>query len=187
MKALAANWWALALRGLAGILFGGLTLFFPGLSLAALVLLFGAYAAVDGIFAVVAAVRGRGADRPWWALVLGGLISLAAGVAAFVYPRLTALTLVYLIGAWALVHGVFEIVAAVRLRKQIRGEAWLALSGVLSVVFGALVLVAPGAGALALLLWIGAYAVVFGVLLIALAFRIRGWAAEERQPLTRAA
>jgi len=102
-------------------------------------------------------------------------------------PGLTALAFVYVIAAWALITGAFEIVAAIRLRKQMTGEWWLVLSGVLSLVFGALLMLAPGAGALALVLWIGAYAIVLGALLVALAFRLRRWGAEHRVPLSRAA
>jgi uncharacterized membrane protein HdeD (DUF308 family) len=187
MRSLARNWWAVALRGVAAILFGILTLVWPGISLAALVLLFGAYALVDGVFNIVAALRGRRGGYPWWALLVEGLVSIAAGLIAVFMPGLTALALVYVIGAWAVVTGVFEIVAAIRLREQIRGEGWLVLTGILSVAFGALLWIAPGAGALAMVLWIGAYAIVFGALLVALAFRLRSWRAEEPRPMARAA
>jgi uncharacterized membrane protein HdeD (DUF308 family) len=157
-------------------------------TLAALILLFGAYALVDGIFNVIAAVSGRSGARRWWALLLAGLVSIAAGIVTFSMPGLTALALVYVIGAWAIARGVFEIVAAVRLRKVIRNEWWLGLSGALSIVFGALMMLAPGAGALALVFWIGAYAVVFGALLVAFGVRLRGWRAEGRiAPMRRAA
>ncbi len=183
---LARNWWAVALRGVAAIVFGVLAFVMPGITLLVLVMLFGAYAIVEGVLNLIAAVRGR-AGTPWWALVLEGIVSIAAGVIAFAVPGLTALALLYIIGAWAVVTGVLEIVAAVRLRNRITGEFWLALSGVLSVAFGVLLFVAPVAGALAVVFWIGAYAVVFGAVLVALAFRLRRWRAEHPIPLARAA
>ena len=187
LAVLTRNWGAIATRGVAAILFGLLSFALPGLTLAALVLLFGAYALVDGIFNVVAAVRGRGTVQPWWALLLEGIVSIAAGVVTFVLPGLTALTLVYVIAAWAVVTGVLEIVAAVRLRNQITGEWRLVLGGVLSIVFGVFIMLAPRAGALALVLWIGAYALVFGALLLALAVRLRRARLVQRASLSRAA
>ena len=173
LKALAKNWWAIALRGVAAVIFGILAMAMPGITLAVLVLLFGAYALVEGVFNLVAAIRHRDGEAPWWALVLEGVVSIAAGIAAFVVPGLTALALIYLIGAWAIVTGVLEVVAAIRLRRVITGEWWLAVSGVLSLIFGAFVMLFPGAGALAVVLWIGAYAFIFGLLLVALALRLR--------------
>jgi len=183
----ARNWWAVALRGIAAIVFGVLTFVLPGITVAALVLLFGAYAIVEGVFNVVAAVRGRRGEEPWWTLLLEGLVSIAAGVVAFAWPGLTALVLLYVIAAWAVITGVVEIVAAVRLRKEITGEWWLALSGALSVLFGVVLMIAPGAGALALVLWIGAYAIVFGVLLLGLALRLRRGRDDTRIRVARAA
>ena len=172
IETLAKNWWALALRGIAAIVFGILALVLPGVTLAVLVLLFGAYALVEGVFNVVAAIRGRGDGSPWWALVLEGSVSIAAGIVAILVPGLTALALLYMIAAWAVVTGVLEIVAAVRLRRQITGELWLALNGVLTFLV-------PGAGALSLAWLIGAYAVLFGLLLLGLAFRLRGRGAKS--------
>jgi uncharacterized membrane protein HdeD (DUF308 family) len=170
---LSRNWWAVSLRGLAGILFGIITFFAPGISLAALVLLFGAYAFADGVLAIVAAIRRRGADR-WWLLLLEGIVGIAAGVVTLLWPGITALALLYVIAAWALVTGAFEIATAIRLRKAISGEWLLALSGILSIALGVLLVLYPGPGALALVIWIGAYAFVFGVLLFALGLRLRG-------------
>jgi uncharacterized membrane protein HdeD (DUF308 family) len=185
---LSENWPMVASRGIAAIVFGLLALFLPGVTLLALVWLFGAYAVVDGGLTVVATVRRREGRGPWWALLLEGLVSIAAGIAAFVLPGITALVLVYIIGFWAILTGILEIVAAVRLRKEITNEWWLGLGGALSIVFGALVLYAPGAGALAVVFWIGAYAIVFGALLVALGFRLRRWRTERaRPPLARAA
>jgi uncharacterized membrane protein HdeD (DUF308 family) len=174
VDALAKNWWALVIRGVAGIIFGILAFVMPVATLAALVLLFGAYALVDGLFNVAAAAAGGRGARPWWALLLAGLIGIAAGLVTFLQPGLTALALVYLIAAWAVVIGVLEIVAAVRLRKEIRNEWLLGLSGVLAVVFGVFMIAAPGVGAVAMVLWIGAYALVYGAILVFLGLRLRG-------------
>jgi uncharacterized membrane protein HdeD (DUF308 family) len=138
------------------------------------VLLYGSYALVDGVFNVVAAVVGRSGARPSRTMLLAGLVSIAAGLVTFFMPGLTAIALVYVIAAWAIVRGVFEIVLAVRLRKTITNEWWLGLSGALSLVFGALLMLAPGAGAVAMVLWIGTWAVIAGVVLIALGVRLRG-------------
>jgi uncharacterized membrane protein HdeD (DUF308 family) len=173
VDSLSRNWWAVSLRGLAGILFGIITFFAPGISLAALVLLFGAYALVDGVLAIVSAVRRRGADR-WWLLLLEGLVGIAAGVLTFMWPAITAIALLYVIAAWALVTGAFEIAAAIRLRKVITGEWLLVLSGILSIALGVLLVLFPGPGALAVVIWIGAFAFVFGALLFALGLRLRG-------------
>lgn len=170
---LASKWWAVLLRGLAALLFGILTFVWPGISLTALVFLFGAYALVNGLFTVVAAFEAPQSYRHWWVLLLEGVFGVIAGVLSFVWPNITALVLLYLIAAWAVVTGAFEIAAAVRLRKVLTGEWLLALSGVLSVLFGALLAAWPGAGALAVLWLIGAYAVVLGVLLLTLAFKLR--------------
>ena len=186
MAWLARNWWAIAFRGVAAVVFGILALLLPGTTLAALVLLFGAYAIVEGVFSLIAAVRGR-TDEPRWLLALQAIVSLAAGFVTFLWPGLTALVLLYVIAAWALVIGVLQIVAAVRLHSRIRGEGWLVLSGILSVIFGVLMMWAPGAGALALVLWIGSYAIVFGALLIVLAFRLRGGRLKAEERLSRAA
>lgn len=185
---LSRNWWAVAIRGIAAIIFGVLTLLLPGITLAALILLFGAYALVDGVFALVAAARGRDETQPWWALVIEGVLSIAAGIVTFAWPGLTTLVLFYVIGSWAIITGVLEIVAAVRLRKEMKGEVWLALSGALSIAFGLLVYLFPVAGALALVLWTGAYAIVFGALLVGLSLRLRNARRhEQRAPLVRAA
>ncbi|HZB27460.1 MAG TPA: HdeD family acid-resistance protein [Gemmatimonadales bacterium] len=172
LDSLTRNWWAIVLRGVAGILFGIITFFAPGISLAALVLLFGAYAFADGVLAIVTAVRRRGTDR-WWLLLLEGLAGIAAGIVTLLWPGITAIALLYVIAAWALVTGAFEIAAAIRLRKVITGEWLLALSGVLSIALGVMLVLWPGPGALAVVIWIGAYALVFGVLLVALGIRLR--------------
>src|SRR5438093_2444204 len=159
---LVRNWWVLLLRGLAGIIFGIITFISPAISLAALVLVFGAYALVDGVLAIISAIRWRGEVDRWWVLLLEGLAGIAAGIVTFLWPGITALALLYVIAAWALVTGVFEIAAAIRLRRAITGEWLLALSGVFSIALGVLLVLLPGPGALAVTIWIGAYAFVFG-------------------------
>ena len=173
LPVLSRNWWALALRGLAAIVFGVLAFAWPGITLWALVLLFGAYMLVDGIFAIVAAVRVAGRERRWWLLLVEGVLGVLAGLVAFLWPGITALALLYLVAAWAIVTGILQIVGAIRLRREIEGEWALILGGVLSVIFGVLLAVLPGPGILALVWLIGAYAVVSGVLLIVLALRVR--------------
>jgi uncharacterized membrane protein HdeD (DUF308 family) len=173
IASLVKNWWAVALRGAAALIFGILIALWPDIGLTALVLLFGSFAIVAGVFNVIAAVRRRRGERRWWALLLEGLVSVAVGAVTLIMPELTALALAYVIAAWGILTGIFEIAAAIMLRRQIRGEWWLALAGVLSVAFGAVLAIWPGVGALALVLWIGAYAIVLGILLIALGFKLR--------------
>jgi uncharacterized membrane protein HdeD (DUF308 family) len=170
---LVKNWWAVALRGAAALVFGILTALWPGISLTALVVLFGSFAIVYGVFNIITAVRRRRGERRWWALLLEGVVSVAVGTVTLIMPDLTALALVYVIAAWAILTGILEIAAAIMLRWYIRGEWWLVLAGVLSVAFGAVLAIWPGVGALALVLWIGAYAIVLGILLIALGFKLR--------------
>ena len=167
------DWWVILLRGIVGVLFGVLAFAWPGATLLALVLVWGVYAIVDGGFALYQMVEAGQQQRRWWPYLIEGLVGIGAGVMAFAWPGITALALVFLIAAWAIVTGVFEIIAAIDLRKQIRHEWLLGLSGVLSIVFGTLVMVQPDAGALAVVWLLGAYALLFGVTLIALAFRVR--------------
>jgi uncharacterized membrane protein HdeD (DUF308 family) len=170
------NWPLVALRGVAAVLFGLITMFQPGIGLAALVLLFGAYALADGVLGIVLVIMHRNGERHWAAMLIGSILGIAVGILTFLFPGLTALSLLFLIAAWSIVMGVAEIVTAIRLRKVITREWLLILAGVLSVAFGVLVALFPGPGALAVVLWIGAYAFVSGILLIALAFKLRKWA-----------
>ncbi len=172
LHALARNWWLLLLRGIAGILFGLLAFAWPGITLLSLVILYGFYALVDGLFAILAAIKGGNAESRWW-LILIGILGVAAGLLTFFWTGITALVLTMFIGAWALIHGIFEIVGAIKIRKEIDNEWWLILSGALSVIFGLMVLIMPGAGALALIWVIGAYAIIFGGLLVGFAFRLK--------------
>ena len=169
---LSRYWWVLALRGIAAVAFGLLARFWPGLTLTVLVLFFGAYALVDGVLALVSAATGH-VHRPRWALVVEGIVGVAAGIVTFVWPDISALALLFVIAAWSIVTGVLEVIAAVRLRQEIDNEWLLGLSGLASVAFGLIIAIFPGAGALAVVWLIGIYAVIFGVLMIALAFRLR--------------
>jgi len=172
IDAIARRWWTLVLRGLAAITFGVLTLAAPRISLFTLVIIWAAYAFADGVFALLFAARGAREHRPWGWLVFEGLVGIGAAIATVAWPNITALVLLVTIGVWAIITGVAEIAAAIELRRVIRHEWLLGLSGLLSIAFGAFVLVSPGAGALAVLWMIGTYAVVFGVVLVALGFRL---------------
>ena len=174
---LVRNWWMMLLRGIAGILFGLIAFLRPGIALSALVLLFGLYAIADGVLAIITAFQRRGGvlgDR-WWVLLVEGIVGICAGVITLFYPGITAIALLYLIAFWALVTGIFELVAAFRLRKVITNEWMLVLGGVVSILFSILLIARPGVGLLTLVFWIGAYALIFGALLIALSFRLRSW------------
>ena len=173
LHVLAKNWWLLLLRGIAAIVFGVLAFAWPGLTLVTLVLFYGAFALVDGVIALVAAFTGGAKPVPTWWLVVVGLLGIGAGIATFVMPGITAILLILFMGAWALVHGIFEIIGAIQLRKEIDNEWMLILSGVVSVLFGVIVLIAPGAGALGLIWAIAVYSIVFGISFVALAFRLR--------------
>lgn len=171
---LSRNWWAVGLRGLAAVIFGILALIWPGETLVVLVLLFGAYALVDGIFAVVSAIRGRTTIRDWGWLLAEGIFGILIGIFAFFRTGATALFLLYLIAIWAILTGIAEIVQAVRLRRVISNEWLLILGGAASVLFGLLLIIFPGTGALAVVWLIGLYAIIFGLLLLGLSWRLRG-------------
>jgi uncharacterized membrane protein HdeD (DUF308 family) len=167
-------WGGLALRGLAAILFGTLALARPGATLLALVYLFGAFAVMDGLFALVASIKLARLRGRWWPMLLVGIVGLGVGLVSFANPTITAVAWIYYIAFWALMTGIFEVIAAIHLRKVIEGEWMLAVSGVLSIVFGFLIGSRPGIGLLSLTWVIGAYAIVLGALLVGLGVRIRG-------------
>ena len=169
------HWWALAIRGGIAIIFGLAALLRPDIALGALILLFGAYALVDGVFAIVGVFGGTRGGTPRWLLLIEGIAGILAGIIAFVLPGLTAIVLLYLIAAWAVVTGVFEIATAIRLRQEIRGEWALIIGGALSILFGVLLaVIGPVAGLLSLIWLIGIYAVAFGILMLITAFQVRG-------------
>jgi uncharacterized membrane protein HdeD (DUF308 family) len=169
------NWWLLALRGLVAMLFGVLAFIWPGATLLTLVWLFGAFALVNGFLSLVLAAKAPKGYPRLGSLIFGGLLGILAGLLTFVMPGLTALGLLILIAVWAIVTGIMELMAAIRLRKVIANEWLLILAGIASVAFGAILLFRPAAGALVLIWWIGAWALIFGILLMILAFRMRNW------------
>jgi uncharacterized membrane protein HdeD (DUF308 family) len=181
------NWWMFAVRGVAAIIFGALALIWPGQTLQALVLVFGAFALVDGIFAIIVGIAARQDFERWWAVVLEGVAGVVIGLVTFFWPNITGLALLYLIATWAIVTGIFEIVAAIQLRRVITGEWMMILGGVLSIIFGVLLFVFPTSGAISLVWVIGFYAIVFGISEIVFAFRLRGLARELDKTVTTGA
>jgi len=181
------NWWLMLLRGLAAIGFGILVISKPQISLQVLVYLFGVYVLVEGILGVAVAIQGRGAIDSWGVLLLWGLLGVAVGVISFLKPDLTALALLFYIALWAIATGVLEIAAAIRLREVINNEWLLILAGIVSVAFGVWLIARPEAGALAVLLAIGIYAILFGVLVVLFAFKIRSYASKVTNFVSKAA
>jgi uncharacterized membrane protein HdeD (DUF308 family) len=173
--ALARNWWSLVIRGFLGIAVGIITFLWPAITLAALVFLFAAYALVDGVMSLAGAVRAVQAHERWGVLLFEGIVGIAAAAITVLWPAITALGLVYVIAAWAIVTGCAEFAAAVRLRQHVSGEWLLLLGGIASIIFGVLCIAVPLAGALVIALWFGAYALIFGAILVALGFRLRTW------------
>lgn len=172
LHALAKNWWLILLRGLCAIVFGVLALVWPGVTVMTLVIMYGAFALIDGVLALIAAIKG-GAPAPRWWLALVGLIGIVAGVLTFLWPGITALVLLLLIASWSIVSGVFQIIGAIRLRKEIDDEWLLIASGVVSVLFGIILVLRPQVGAVALISVIGAFAIIYGALLIGFSLRLR--------------
>ena len=167
------HWSVFAIRGIAAIVVGILAFIWPVTTLAMLVILFGAYVLVDGVALLVALDRGEAlARRHAWAVGVMGVLGIVAGIVTFAWPGLTALSQLYLVAFWALAMGTFQVVAAVALRRELDGEFWMALGGVMSIVFGALLIVAPGAGLLSLVWLVGIWSVVFGVSSLGLAYRL---------------
>lgn len=170
---LSRHWWVLALRGLLAVIFGVLALAWPSTTVRVLVILFAVYAVIDGLCSFLSALASRPRRGGWWLLLIEAVAGIAAGILAFFWPQVTALALLYLIAAWAIVTGVLELVAAIRLQRQVEGEWILGLAGVVSIVLGLLLALRPGSGLILMVWFVGAYAILFGVLLIVLSLRLR--------------
>jgi uncharacterized membrane protein HdeD (DUF308 family) len=181
---LARHWWILALRGVAAIVFGLLAWFWPDITLIILVTLFGAYALVDGVFILIAAARGRSRE-PRWIVAVMGVAGILIGLSTLLWPDLTAVALVYLIAAWAGTMGAMAVLAAITLRRDGEDERLQIVIGVMAILFGVFIAIFPGPGALALVWLIGAFAVAYGVLLLALAVRLRDWRQLDGSPSRR--
>jgi uncharacterized membrane protein HdeD (DUF308 family) len=172
---LARNWWVFAVRGAAAIVFGVLAIVWPERTLPVLIALFAAFALVDGASLLISLIRGDpDARRGGWSVAIIGILGVVAGIVAFFLPGLTAISLLYVVAAWSIASGIFQIVAAITLRRQIEGELWMAIGGILSIVFGLYLAIFPGEGLLALVLILGIWAIVFGASSLALAIRLRG-------------
>ena len=169
---LARNWWAIGLRGALAIVFGLIALFLPGATMLSLVIVFAIYAFVDGIFAIVSAARAAQAGGRWGLLVFEGLVNIAVAVISVLWPGLTAIAFVLIVAVWAILTGALELAAAFRLATE-DGRWWLVVCGLVSLVYGALLVVAPMIGAVVLTWWLGAYALIFGVALVVLAFKLK--------------
>ena len=170
---LARWWWTFILRGILAIAFGVLAFFAPRWGIAVLVGLFAAWVLIDGATNLVAGFRSRGKDRSWWLAILEGIVGIIAGVIALLFPVYAAEALVLIIGVWAIITGVLEIVAAIRLREQITGELWMGLAGVASILYGVVLFLFPGVGVFSLVWLIGGFAIVFGAFMVALGWRLR--------------
>jgi uncharacterized membrane protein HdeD (DUF308 family) len=179
---LAQNWWLFTLRGVLGIIFGLIALIFPGATILSLVIFFSAYMLVDGVFGIISAVRAirRKEDR-WGLLIFEGLLNIAVGIAAFLWPGLTVVAFVWLIAAWAIVSGGLMTAAGYRLNME-HGRWWMVLGGLLSLAYGVLLIITPLIGAIVLTWWLGAYALVFGVALVIFSFKLRSWQQERASP-----
>lgn len=171
--AMARWWWTFILRGLVAVAFGLLALLWPALALLTLVALFGFWALLEGMTSFIAGLRMRSRSTHWWLEVVEGVVSIAAGVLALLFPIFTAEILRYLIAAWAIVIGAFQVYIAVRLRDQVRGEFWLGLAGIAAVAFGISMIVFPAGGVISLVWLIGSFAIAFGVFLVVLGWRLR--------------
>jgi uncharacterized membrane protein HdeD (DUF308 family) len=171
--ALARNWWVFGLRGILAVAFGLIALAVPGAAMLSLVLVFAAYAFVDGVFAIVSAVRAAGRHERWMLFVFEGIVGMAAGILAVAWPAITIIVFVTLVAIWALLTGAMMLIAAFHMDAA-HGRWWLALGGVASVIYGALLIIMPMIGALVLTWWIGAYAIVFGFAMLVAALHLRG-------------
>lgn len=170
------NWWIMALRGLFAVIFGLIALVAPGIALLAFIYVFAAYALIDGGIAIITAIQERELLDRWGWVLFEGILSILAGIIAFANPSLTAVVLLYIIAAWAIVTGIMEIVTAFVIREFVSREWILALAGIASVAFGIILFISPGAGILSILWLVGIYGIVFGLLFIVRAFQLRSWA-----------
>jgi uncharacterized membrane protein HdeD (DUF308 family) len=184
VETLTRNWWMWLIRGIAAIIFGILAFRWPGATIVVIGVLFGAYALVDGIFAIVATVRAAQTQQRWWPFLIEGIVGILIAAITFYDIRITLLALYLTIAAWAILTGIFEIVAAIQLRKHIANEIWLIIAGIASIAFGALMIYYPLAGALAIVWLIAAYAIVFGILMIGFSLRLRGHVHTPAAPAT---
>jgi uncharacterized membrane protein HdeD (DUF308 family) len=169
---LAQLWWASILRGVLGILFGVVVILFPGIGLLAVVALFAAWALVGGVQSLLGAWRSRG-QKEWWVGILEGLIGIAAAVVAILLPAAASLALLFVVAGWAIAIGVLQIWMAIRLRERITGEVWMGLSGVISILFGLLLVIFPGTGILSVLFLVGIFSILMGVAMLLLGLRLR--------------
>lgn len=176
---LARNWWIIALRGAIAIIFGLVALFLPTITLTGLVFFFALFVLIGGILLAIAGLKDL-THTYGWLLLLEGEIGITVGVLAFIWPGIAALVLLYFISAWAIATGIFEILAAIQVRKEIANEWLLILAGMASVLFGVLLIIWPVAEALAILRFIAAYTIFFGLLLLIVAFRLRIWGIKRR-------
>ncbi len=182
LHAIARNWWTWLIRGIAAVIFGLLAWRYPVSAWIAIAILFGAYAFVDGIFAMVATFRAAEHSQRWWPFLIEGIVGLLIAAITFYDIRITLLALYWTIAAWAFITGIMEIVAGIQLRKHISNEFWLILGGVASIAFGILMIYFPLAGALAIAWLISAYAIVFGIIMIGFSLKLRSHAHEPASP-----
>jgi len=178
---LSTFWWLLLIQGVLAVIFGGIAISWPGITLFSFILLFGAYAIVDGVSRVVDSVWHRDAYKHWWSVLLWGLISIAGGVLVFSWPGLSAVLLLFIIGARALAGGVLEIIESIRFRKTVDGAWLMTLGGIASIIFGVIVFAWPGATALGIIWVIAIYAIIFGVKEIVLSFKVK-WTGSSMEP-----
>jgi uncharacterized membrane protein HdeD (DUF308 family) len=178
------NWWMLALRGVFAIIFGILILISPPAAVATFVVLFAIYAIVDGVLGIWSVLSGETSTHRWLHII-EGIIGILAGIFAFAYPGMTAIIMLYIIAAWSILTGAIQVWTAIELRKQIEGEFWLGLSGVLSIIFGILLILFPGTGILTVLLLVSIYSIVFGAMLLMLGFKLRGMRDQTGQPTNK--
>jgi uncharacterized membrane protein HdeD (DUF308 family) len=180
MLLLAQLWWAFILRGILGILLGVVVIVFPGIGLSAIILLFAIWALVGGASSLIGAWRSRGRQE-WWVGIFEGLAGLSAGVVAILLPAITALALLFIVAGWAIVTGVLQIWMAIRLREQISGEVWMGLSGLISILFGLVLVIFPGTGILSVLLLVGVFSILLGVPMVLLGWRLRSIHAQAQR------